>query len=102
MSNAYRTTGLHHNLIVGSFGTWLCGSSSPTLLIISLYKTQGRVFSNKGGLMWTLEAMWDPHMGLMGSTREDHGGTQGIHQRKKFTCCLELFISVFHVLFHML
>jgi len=72
------------------------------MLIISLYKTQGRVFSNKGDLMWMLEAMWDPHMGLVESTCEDHGGTQGIHQREKFACCLKLFISVVHVLFYIL
>lgn len=46
--DAHKRTGLHHNMIVGGFGLWLCGLSSPRLLIISLYKTEGRVFLIRG------------------------------------------------------
>lgn len=43
ISDACKKTRLHHNLIVGVFGIWLCGLRSHMLLIISLYKTRGRV-----------------------------------------------------------
>lgn len=51
MLNAFKMIGLYHNLIVDGSNIWLCSSIFPRLLIISFYKTRGRFFSNKNGLM---------------------------------------------------
>lgn len=50
--DAYKKTGLHHNLIVRGFGIWLGGLRSPMLLIISLYKPQDRVCFSSSFDMW--------------------------------------------------
>lgn len=69
LSDTYKQTGLHHNLIVDGYGLWLISASSHIMLIIFLRKTRDRVFSNKGGLRrpWRqggahTKPLWGPRM----------------------------------------
>jgi len=52
--------------------------------------------------MRTLEVMWDPHMGLVGSACENHGGTPWLHQRRGSLADLVLLLESFIVFINIL
>lgn len=101
LPDACKRRSLYQDMLYRGSDSWLFSLRFSVLLILSFYKTRGRVFSNKGGLMRTLEAIWGSHMGLVGCTQEDHGGNIFGTPRGVHSCYLEsFFLGEFTVLFN--
>lgn len=59
ISNTSKRMGLHHNFIIREYGSWLIGVNSHIIWIISLCKTRGQVFLDKGRFDENMRAKLD-------------------------------------------